>query len=103
MDIYVKIKEGIGGSKMTKDKLKGLIALGSLITAIGFIMLFFSVNFGTSRAGNWLVKQGGADTSTYLIVIEGYTNSFLAAGSILFGIGLTLTIFAIYKVLNSNK
>ena len=88
---------------MTKDKLKGLVGLGTLLTAIGFIMLFFSVNFGTSLAENWLVKQGGADTSKYLIIMEGYTNSFLAAGSILFGIGLTLTIFAIYKVLNSNK
>ncbi|SFN25429.1 hypothetical protein SAMN05421832_12714 [Psychrobacillus psychrodurans] len=29
---------------MTKDKLKGLISLGLLITVIGFILLFFSVN-----------------------------------------------------------
>lgn len=28
---------------MTKNKLKGLISLGSVITAIGFILLFFSV------------------------------------------------------------
>ncbi|SES46482.1 hypothetical protein [Psychrobacillus sp. OK032] len=88
---------------MTKNKLKGLVALGSLITAIGFILLFFSVNFGLSLAENWIAKQGGADTSTYLIVIEGSTNNFLAAGSILFGIGLTTIIFAYYKTLNINE
>ncbi|RDW16599.1 hypothetical protein CWR48_16300 [Oceanobacillus arenosus] len=101
------MKEEIGGSKMTKNKLKGLVGLGSLITVIGFILLFFSVNFGLSLAENWIVKQveqtGGADTSTYLIVIEGSTNNFLAAGSILFGIGLATIIFAYYKILNINE
>lgn len=99
------MKEEIGGSKMTKDKLKGLVALGSLITAIGFILLFFSVNFGTSFSLNWLGNEdgGGADTGTYLIILEGYTNTFLAAGSILFGIGLATIIFTFYKMLNINE
>ncbi|MFJ8088304.1 hypothetical protein ACIQ7N_08875 [Lysinibacillus sp. NPDC095746] len=72
---------------MTKNKLKGLISLGSVITAIGFILLFLSVDMGLSLAEYRIVTQGGMDTSQYLIVIEGYTNNFLAAGSILFGIG----------------
>lgn len=88
---------------MIKNKLKGLIAIGFLITVIGFILLFFSVNFGISKADNWLVKQDVADTSKYLILIEGYTNNFLAAGSILFGIGLTTIIFVSYKILNINE
>ena len=88
---------------MIKDKLKGLVALGFLLTVIGFIMLFFSVNFGISKADSWLIKQGVADTSKYLILIEGYTNNFLAAGSILFGIGLATIIFFYYKILNSNE
>jgi hypothetical protein len=58
-------------------------------TVIGIILLFFSVNFGISHTEKWLVKQGTAVTSTYLIIIEGFTNNFLAAGSILLGIGLT--------------
>ena len=96
------MKEGIGGSKMTK-KLKGLVTLGSLITVIGFILLFFSVNFGLALADNWVAIQGGADTSTYLVVFEGSTNNFLAAGSILFGIGLATIIVAYYKMLNINE
>jgi ABC-type sugar transport system permease subunit len=88
---------------MTKDKLKRLILFGSLMTAIGFILLFFSVNFGTSLAENWLLKQGGADTSTYLIVIEGYIKNFLAAGSILFGSGIATITFAYYKILNIKE
>ena len=85
---------------MTKNKLKGLLTLGSLIMVIGFILLFFSVEFGLAFAENWIVKQEGADTSTYLLVIEGFTNTFLAAGSILFGMGLATTIFTYYKKLN---
>ncbi|WP_342598952.1 hypothetical protein MHB48_16145 [Psychrobacillus sp. FSL H8-0483] len=88
---------------MTKDKLKGLVALSSLITATGFILLFFSINFGTSFAGKWIAKQGGADQPTYLIVIEGYTNNFLATGSILFGIGLATILFSCYKILEINE
>ena len=88
---------------MTKDKLKGLVALGSIISVIGFILLFFSVDFGTSFALNWLGNEGGADTETYLVVLEGYTDTFLAGGSILFGIGLATTIITFYKLLNINK
>jgi len=88
---------------MTKDKLKGLISLGSLITVIGFILLFFSVNFGLSLAENWILNRGGgADTSTYLIVIEGSIRKILAIGSILFGIGLATIIVTYYKILNIN-
>ncbi|SEM14379.1 hypothetical protein SAMN04487786_1145 [Paenisporosarcina quisquiliarum] len=88
---------------MTKDKLKGLVALGSLMTAIGFILLFFSVNFGLSLAEKWILNRGGgADTSTYLIVIEGSISKILAIGSILFGIGLATIIVTYYKILNIN-
>ena len=82
---------------MIKNKLKGLVALGSLISAIGFILLFFSVNFGLSLAEYWIAKQGGADTSIYLLVVEGFTNNFLVAGSILLGLGLATILFAYYK------
>ncbi|WP_174733245.1 hypothetical protein [Mesobacillus harenae] len=88
---------------VTKDKLMGLIALGSVLSAVGFILLFFSVNFGTSLAESWLVKQGGADTSIYLKVIEGYTNNFLFAGSILFGIGLFALLLSYYKLLSIEE
>lgn len=88
---------------MTKDKLKGYVTLASLITAIGFILLFFSINFGMSFAEKWIAKQGEADQPTYLIVIEGYTNNFLATGSILFGIGLATILFTYYKILKINE
>ena len=85
---------------MTKNKLKGLASLASIISVIGIILIFFSVNFGTSLAEKWLAKQGGADTSTYLIVLEGYINNFIVSGSIVFGIGLAAIAFAYYKILN---
>ena len=88
---------------MTKDKLKGLIFLGSLIGIAGFILLFFSVHFGTYFAEDWLSKQGGVDTSLYLIIVEGYINNFLSAGSILFGIGLLTVIYAYNTMLKIQK
>ena len=77
---------------MAKDKWKGFVALGILLTAIGFILLFFSIKFGTFTAENWLIKQGGADTS-----------NFLTAGSILFGIGLVTTLVGYFKMLTSSS
>lgn len=88
---------------MRNEKLKNLLILGSSITAIGFILLFFSVNIGLSLADNRVFKQGGMDTSIYLIVAEGYTNNILVAGSILFGVGISTIIFAYYKMLNIDK
>jgi hypothetical protein len=37
---------------MTKNKLRKLVSLSSFITAIGFIMIFFSVYFGESVGVN---------------------------------------------------
>ena len=88
---------------MTKEKLKIFVVLGSLITAIGFILLFFSVNFGKLLAENWLVTEGGIDTATYLIIVEGNINNFLAAGSILFSIGIVTLLFTYYKMLNISE
>jgi hypothetical protein len=84
------------------DKLKGIIIVGFLLSIVGIILLFFSVNFGTSLGDNWLAKQGGADTSYYHIVTKGYINTFLAAGSILLGIGL-ITILTYFKILKVKE
>lgn len=77
--------------------------LGFVLIVLGFILLFFSVHFGMSLADDWIVKQGGADPSTYLFVMEGYTNSFLVAGGILFSIGLSVLIFVYYKILTLKE
>ena len=84
---------------MTKDKLKGLMALSILLAVVGLFLLFNSVNLGTTFAESWLSKQGGANTSWFELRAKGNINNFLAAGSILFGIGLTTTIFLYYKLL----
>ncbi|WP_079479004.1 hypothetical protein [Halobacillus salinus] len=88
---------------MTRKDLKGLVALASILAVIGFILMFFSVNFGTSLAENWLFSRGGADTSIYLIAVEGYINSFVVAGSILFGIALAVVTFSYYKLLETRE
>ncbi|WP_066399909.1 hypothetical protein [Neobacillus mesonae] len=85
---------------MTTEKSKGLMILGPSLGVVGFILLFFSVDFGKSLADNWVNKQGGAGSSIYLIVIKGYTNNFLAAGSIFLGAGLATILISYYKMLN---
>lgn len=88
---------------MTREKLNGLIIFSITITVIGFVLLFFSVSFGTSLAENWLVQRGSADTAMYLIIIESYIQNFIVAGGVLFGIGLvTMTIFY-YKILSTAE
>jgi hypothetical protein len=83
---------------MTKENLRGTLILGIFIVVVGFIMLFFSVRFGTSLAENWLIKQGGANTDTYNIIVKSYINNFLVTGSILSSFGLLLNSFAYYKL-----
>jgi hypothetical protein len=85
---------------MINEKLKGLVAVGSLLAGIGCIFLFFSSNIGISFAEIWLIRHDGVDISIYKLVQKGYINSFLCAGSILFGIGVITIIFAYYKMLN---
>ncbi|TGB03651.1 hypothetical protein [Halobacillus salinus] len=88
---------------MTRKDLKGLIALASILAVIGFILMFFSVDFGTSLAGNWLAQRGGVETSIYLIAVEGYIENFLVSGSILFGIALAVVTFSYYKLLETRE
>lgn len=84
---------------MPKDFLKGLSIGTAVISLCGAILIFSSVYFGTSRAKSWLAAQGGADTAYYHIIVEGYIHSFLVAGSILFGLGLFISVvsFSILK------
>jgi hypothetical protein len=88
---------------MTKDNFKGFVTVGSALTVIGFILLFFSPFFGASMAEDWLMKQGGADTAMYHIRIESYINNFLVSGGILFGIGLFTLILSFFGKMNFMK
>jgi hypothetical protein len=83
---------------MSKDNLIGLIIVGSLLGIGGFVMIFFSVNFGTSLADSWLMRRGGADTGYYHIIVNSYINNFLVAGSILFGFGLLMVALTYYRL-----
>ena len=84
---------------MSKDNLMGLILVGSLLGVGGFIMIFFSVTFGTSLAESWLMRQGGADTAYYHIIMKSYINNFLVVGGIFLSIGLLIVVFIYYKLL----
>jgi protein-S-isoprenylcysteine O-methyltransferase Ste14 len=86
--------------RMTIEKLKAFAIISVLLVLSGVIMIFNSVNFGTSIADSWLADRGGADTGFYLIVVEGYINNFLVFGGILFCFGLILLPLTYYKILN---
>ena len=84
---------------MSKDNLMGLIIVGSLLGVGGFIMIFFSVTFGTSLAESCLMRQGGADTAYYHIIMNSYINNSLVVGGIFLSIGLLIVAFIYYKLL----
>jgi hypothetical protein len=89
---------------MTKDNLYRFVTIGSTLTVIGFILLFFSTYFGTSMADNWLMEQGGVDTALFHLRLESYINNFLVSGGILFGIGLfTLLLTYFVKMIVANE
>ena len=83
---------------MTKDKVIGVIILGSIVGISGFVMLFSSVHFGTLSAENWLIKQGGADTGYYNIIVKSYITNFIVGGGILFACGLAITSLGYCKL-----
>jgi hypothetical protein len=85
---------------MTIEKLKVFAIISVLLVLSGVIMIFNSVNFGTSIADSWLADRGGADTGLYHLVIKGNINSFLVSGGILFGFGLVFLTLAYYKIVN---
>ncbi len=82
---------------MLKEKLISLIIVGLIFVIGGLVMIFSSVNYGTSFADSWLMSRGGADTGIYQIILKGYINNFLVAGGILFGFGLMVVILSAYK------
>ncbi|WP_270181313.1 hypothetical protein [Alkalihalobacillus sp. CinArs1] len=81
---------------MDQDKLRAALILGSLVGLIGIIMLFFSVDFGTEIAENWLAEEGGANMEYYHIAVQGFINNFIVAGGIMFAFGLIVTSVALY-------
>ena len=83
---------------MSKDHLTLIIILGILSTAAGFIMVFFNVYFGISRADEWLARRGEADTGYFHIVVEGYMNTFLVGGSLLFVMGVLAIVFGYHHL-----
>ncbi|WML44640.1 hypothetical protein [Neobacillus sp. PS3-40] len=85
---------------MTKENLINFSIVGFLCGLGGLVMIFFSVNFGTSLAESWLVSQGGADTRYYHIIVKSNINNFLVAGGIIFGFGLLIIALTLYKFLN---
>ncbi|CAG9621288.1 hypothetical protein [Sutcliffiella rhizosphaerae] len=78
---------------MTKEKFGIVVFISVLLGIVGFIIIFFSVNFGTTRAESWLRERGGADTEYFHLMINGYITSFLITGIMLFL--LSIVVFTI--------
>ncbi|RSD28676.1 hypothetical protein [Mesobacillus subterraneus] len=87
---------------MNNEKMKTFTLSGIGVGLVGFIMIFFSTDFGSSFADSWLADRGGADTGFYHIMVETYIHNFQIAGGILFGLGLLVLLMASYKMLDSK-
>jgi hypothetical protein len=87
-----------GENPMSKDNLTLVTILGGLSAIAGFIMLFFSVYFGTASADAWLFNRGGADTGYYHVIVKGYINTYLVGGSILFVMGVLAIVLGYHQL-----
>lgn len=76
----------------------GIIIVSSFIGIAWFVVMFFSVTFGTSHIDTWLMERSGEGTAIYHIIMNRYINTFLVAGSILFGFGLIIVALTYYKL-----
>ncbi|WP_124220974.1 hypothetical protein [Aquisalibacillus elongatus] len=85
-----------------REKFKRLMVFGLLLSLIGLILMFSSVNFGTSLAQKWQFERGVVEP-WFGTVVEGYTNMFLFSGSIFLGSGLLTLILVYYTVVNSKN
>ncbi|MHA6251862.1 hypothetical protein [Oceanobacillus sp. CAU 1775] len=87
---------------MTEEKINQLIYLALVLAAIGLIFIFFSYGFGRTIADSWFATSDYA-LFDYEAKANAYTNNFLVSGGILFGVGLTTTVFAYYKKLSISE
>ncbi|MGX1901436.1 hypothetical protein EDD69_1245 [Thermolongibacillus altinsuensis] len=82
---------------MTENQLKWSGFFVAVTGVVGLVLIFFSVDFGTSLAESWLVNQDGfSSTELYHIILESYINSFLITGSILLGLSFLFAIVAYF-------
>ncbi|MGM9965947.1 MAG: hypothetical protein ACI383_00555 [Rummeliibacillus sp.] len=83
---------------MSKQQIKGLSIILSIMMIIGLVLMFFSVSMGTYLGKSWISSQPGVyDDSMYMLVIENYINNLVIIGSILFGVGLLTGVFTYIK------
>lgn len=83
---------------MSKQQIKGLSIILSIMMIIGLVLMFFSVSIGTYLGDSWASSQpDGYLDNRYEVVIENYINNFVIIGSILFGVSLLTGVFTYIK------
>ncbi|KYD11265.1 hypothetical protein B5V88_06180 [Heyndrickxia sporothermodurans] len=85
---------------MSKEHIKGLSIISSLLMIMGLFLMFFSVSIGTYLGDSWVSNQPGVydnDDSLYTLIIETYINNLVIVGSILFSVGLLAGVFTYIK------
>lgn len=91
---------------MSKEQIKGLSIILSIMIITGLVLMFFSVSIGIYLVDSWVSSQpDGYLDNKYEVVIENYTNNLVIIGSILFGVGLLTGVFTYIKSfsLKENK
>ncbi|WP_345239339.1 hypothetical protein [Pontibacillus salipaludis] len=83
---------------MTKDNYYRFVTIGLTTSVLGFVLLFFSTNFGTLMAG-----KDGSNPALFHIRVESYINSFIVCGGILFGVGLVTLILTHYIMMTFSE
>lgn len=79
------------------DRSTRLVGGLSISLLTGFVLLFFSVPFGQSRANNWLSLRGGASPEEYAVIVEQSITVFIVLGGILLAASLLWVVLLLVK------
>ncbi|QCJ41302.1 hypothetical protein FAY30_05000 [Bacillus sp. S3] len=92
---------------MSKEKVKELTTVSSLLTGCGLLLMFLSFYFGTSICEIWLdgeLSAGRELTLDYDLLVNNFVRNFVIIGSILFGSGVLVGVLSyLHIVLYGNK
>ncbi|MFC4410062.1 hypothetical protein ACFOZY_06375 [Chungangia koreensis] len=82
---------------MNRDLAIRSIGISLLGMFVGFVLLFFSVNFGQRRAENWLGARGGASPEEYAVVVEQSISVFIVLGGVILAASLLWAVLLSVK------
>ena len=79
---------------MSKQKIKELTTVSSLLIGGGLLLMFLSYYWGTSFGEIWLESNLISEINDYNLLVTTFVRNFVIIGSILFGSGVLMGVLS---------